>query len=107
MSHDSSAAVEADAGRFATTRWSVVLAASGDDDPRSQDALARLCAAYWHPLHAFVRRHGLGPEDAEKMAVYRLRQRYRELLRREIAQTVGTPAEVEEEIRELFAALQS
>ena len=40
-----------------------------------------------------------------KVAVHRLRQRYRELLREEIAQTVEGPDEVEEEIRELFAAL--
>ena len=42
---------------------------------------------------------------ALKVAVHRLRQRYRELLREEIAQTVEGPDEVEEEIRELFAAL--
>jgi RNA polymerase sigma-70 factor (ECF subfamily) len=49
-------------------------------------------------------RLGLSP-DAVKMAVCRLRQRYRELLRSEIAQTVSSPAEVEEEIRHLFAVL--
>ena len=43
--------------------------------------------------------------DAVKMAVSRLRRRYRELLCDEIAQTVSSPAEVEEEIRHLFAAL--
>ena len=41
-------------------------------------------------------------EDAVKQAVLRLRRRYRELLRREIAHTVSTPAEVEDEIRHLF-----
>ena len=44
-------------------------------------------------------------EDAVKTAVSRLRRRYRELLREEIAQTVTRPSEVEEEIRHLFAAL--
>ena len=44
-------------------------------------------------------------EGAVKVAVHRLRQRYRELLRAEIADTVTTPAEVEEEIRALFSAL--
>jgi RNA polymerase sigma-70 factor (ECF subfamily) len=44
-------------------------------------------------------------EGAVKVTVHRLRQRYRELLREEIAHTVATPAEVEEEIRALFAAL--
>jgi len=43
-------------------------------------------------------------EAAVKMAVHRLRGRYRELLRAEIAETVDTLEEVEEEIRHLFAA---
>jgi RNA polymerase sigma-70 factor (ECF subfamily) len=42
-------------------------------------------------------------EGAAKVAVHRLRQRYRECLREQIAQTVFTPAEVDEEIRQLFA----
>ncbi len=42
-------------------------------------------------------------EAAVKMAVQRLRGRYRELLRAEIAQTVASPQEVEEELRYLFA----
>jgi DNA-directed RNA polymerase specialized sigma24 family protein len=49
---------------------------------------------------------GLGlSEDAARMSVYRLRRRYRELLREEIAQTVSSPAETEEELRHLFAVL--
>ena len=43
-------------------------------------------------------------EAAVKMAVHRLRCRYREILQHEIAQTVSTPEEIEEEIRHLFAA---
>jgi DNA-directed RNA polymerase specialized sigma24 family protein len=46
-------------------------------------------------------------EGAAKQAVRRLRHRYRELLRSEIAQTVSTPAEVEEEIQYLFTAFGS
>jgi RNA polymerase sigma-70 factor (ECF subfamily) len=42
-------------------------------------------------------------EPAVKMAVHRLRARYRELLREEIGGTVSSPAEIEEEIRHLFA----
>jgi RNA polymerase sigma factor (sigma-70 family) len=42
-------------------------------------------------------------EPAVKMAVQRLRARYREILRAEIADTVAAPDEVEEEIRHLFA----
>jgi len=44
-------------------------------------------------------------EGAVKVAVHRLRKRYRELLREEIAQTVDDPGQVEDEIRALFAAL--
>lgn len=44
-------------------------------------------------------------EGAVKMAALRLRGRYRELLRKEIANTVAGPEEVEEEIRHLLAAL--
>ena len=49
---------------------------------------------------------GLGmTEAAVKMAVCRLRERYRECLRAEIAQTVASPAEVDEELRHLFRVL--
>jgi RNA polymerase sigma-70 factor (ECF subfamily) len=44
-------------------------------------------------------------EPAIKMAVSRMRQRYGQLLRAEIAKTVSSPEEVEEELRGLFAAL--
>ncbi|HLH53536.1 MAG TPA: RNA polymerase sigma factor [Verrucomicrobiae bacterium] len=44
-------------------------------------------------------------ETAVKVTVHRLRQRYRELLRLEIAKTVSNPEAIEGEIRELFAAL--
>lgn len=45
-------------------------------------------------------------EQAVKVAVHRLRQRYRGLLREEIAQTVANPAEIDDEICHLFAALE-
>jgi RNA polymerase sigma-70 factor (ECF subfamily) len=44
-------------------------------------------------------------ESAVKSAVHRLRQRYRKLLREEIAQTVATPGEVDDELRHLLAVL--
>ena len=49
-------------------------------------------------------RLGLG-ESALKMAVLRLRRRFGELLREEIAHTVSRPEEIDEEIRALFAAV--
>ncbi|MCX6902887.1 MAG: sigma-70 family RNA polymerase sigma factor [Verrucomicrobia bacterium] len=44
-------------------------------------------------------------EGALRTAVYRLRGRYRELLREEIAHTVDQPLEIDDEIRHLFAVL--
>ena len=44
-------------------------------------------------------------EASVKMAVHRLRQRYREVLRAEIAETVAQESEVEDELREVFRAL--
>jgi RNA polymerase sigma factor (sigma-70 family) len=49
---------------FTTTHWSVVLEAQGES-PAAQEALEKLCRVYWRPLYAFVRRQGLGPEDAQ------------------------------------------
>ena len=46
-------------------------------------------------------------EGAVKVSVHRLRQRYRELLREEIAHTVASPDEIEDELRNLFAAFAS
>jgi RNA polymerase sigma-70 factor (ECF subfamily) len=44
-------------------------------------------------------------EGAVKVAVHRLRQRYRDRLREAIARTVADPADVDDEVRDLFAAL--
>jgi RNA polymerase sigma factor (sigma-70 family) len=44
-------------------------------------------------------------EPALRVAVHRLRQRYRQLLRDEIARTVATEAEVDGEIQDLYRAL--
>lgn len=49
---------------FATTRWSLVLAAADRRDSRSREALAELLEAYWYPLYAFARRAGAGHDDA-------------------------------------------
>ncbi len=46
-------------------------------------------------------------EGAIKVAVHRLRRRYRELLEEEIAQTVAGPEEVEDERRALLAAVRA
>jgi RNA polymerase sigma factor (sigma-70 family) len=46
-------------------------------------------------------------ENAVKQAFYRLRQRYRLLLREEIAHTVAVPGDVEDELRHFIAVLQT
>lgn len=51
---------------FTTTHWSVVLAAQGRS-PAADEALEKLCRAYWWPLYGFVRRNGYGPEEAQDL----------------------------------------
>src|SRR5260370_12963727 len=52
------------ASHFATTHWSLVLAARDRAELGAHDALASLCALYWYPLYAYVRRRGHGADDA-------------------------------------------
>ena len=49
---------------FATTHWSVVLEAQGSS-PAARQALEKLCRTYWRPIYAFVRRQGVGHDEAE------------------------------------------
>jgi len=53
--------------RFATTHWSVVIAAGRPDEPAAQEALATLCTEYWYPLYAYVRRRGHQPAEAQDL----------------------------------------
>jgi RNA polymerase sigma-70 factor (ECF subfamily) len=46
-------------------------------------------------------------EGAARVAAHRLRRRYGELLRKEIASTVGDVADVDDEINDLFQALEA
>ncbi|HEY1174084.1 MAG TPA: sigma-70 family RNA polymerase sigma factor [Verrucomicrobiae bacterium] len=64
--HDKAETVLGAAREFATTRWSVVMAA-GSASPRSGEALAQLCQAYWYPLYAYVRRQGHNAHDAQDL----------------------------------------
>jgi RNA polymerase sigma-70 factor (ECF subfamily) len=52
---------------FATTRWSVVLAAGKDRSPESDGALSWLCEHYWYPLYAYARHRGHKPHEAEDL----------------------------------------
>ena len=58
---------KAHGGTFATTHWSVVLAAAQQDAPQASEALERLCRTYWYPLYAYLRRRGYAHEDAEDL----------------------------------------
>jgi len=53
--------------RFATTRWSVVLAAKDANSPLAREALTDLCGIYWYPLYAFIRRQGRSAVEAEDL----------------------------------------
>jgi DNA-directed RNA polymerase specialized sigma24 family protein len=53
--------------RFATTQWSLVLAAGRRSSPKSDEALATLCAAYWYPLYASVRSQGYTADNAQDL----------------------------------------
>src|SRR5438045_7264777 len=63
----SPAAPSPQAGWFATTHWSVVLAAGQTTSPQAEAALEKLCRAYWYPLYAYVRRQGHSPHDAQDL----------------------------------------
>jgi len=54
-------------GVFATTHWSLVLAAVDERSPRAVDALESLCRVYWYPLYVYVRRKGYGASDAQDL----------------------------------------
>jgi len=52
---------------FATTHWTVVLAAGQARSPQAASALEELCRTYWFPLYAYARRRGHTKEDAEDL----------------------------------------
>jgi RNA polymerase sigma-70 factor (ECF subfamily) len=52
---------------FATTHWTVVLAAGQRHTAQADRALEELCRGYWFPLYAYVRRRGYSKEDAEDL----------------------------------------
>ncbi len=52
---------------FATTHWTMVVAARGRATPQADQALEELCRTYWYPLYAYVRRRGYSKPDAEDL----------------------------------------
>ena len=63
---DGSASGQRGAVAFATTHWSLVLEAQ-DESPVAQEALEKLCRIYWRPVYSFLRRQGVGQEEAEDL----------------------------------------
>jgi RNA polymerase sigma-70 factor (ECF subfamily) len=66
-SEPSSQSASAPGDVFATTHWTVVLAAGRRHTPQADGALEELCRTYWFPLYAYVRRRGHTKEDAEDL----------------------------------------
>jgi len=64
QSYDQPTAVR---GRFASTHWSVVLAAARTASPEAADAMEKLCKAYWYPLYAYLRRSGHATDAAQDL----------------------------------------
>src|SRR5262245_40752810 len=54
-------------GQFATTHWTVVIAAAQETSAEKDEALEKLCRIYWYPLYVFVRRRGYQPPDAQDL----------------------------------------
>ena len=54
---------------FATTRWSLILSATGSDadEQKKCEALAELCRTYWRPIFLFVSRHGHSIQEAQDL----------------------------------------
>lgn len=52
---------------FVTTHWSVVQSAGGGATTTVRDALEQLCASYWYPLYAYVRRKGYDQHDSQDL----------------------------------------
>lgn len=50
--------------RFATTRWSLIVAAGRSSAPEARAAMETLCQCYWTPLYEFARRRGSPSADA-------------------------------------------
>jgi len=60
--------VERGGGVFATTEWSLVLAAQDSRSPGSREALASLCESYWYPIYGWIRHLGNDADSARDLA---------------------------------------
>jgi RNA polymerase sigma-70 factor (ECF subfamily) len=70
--------------RFATTQWSIVLAARDGTESEARRALESLCVSYWYPTYAFVRGRGHRPEEARDLT----QSFFADLLERDVMKSV-------------------
>jgi RNA polymerase sigma-70 factor (ECF subfamily) len=52
---------------FPSTDWRLVLASRQRGTARTRDSIAELCAVYWYPVYAYLRRRGHGADEAEDL----------------------------------------
>ena len=67
MPPSSPAPEPAPGGRFATTHWSLIVAAREGEAAQAQEALAGLCRAYWYPLYGYIRHQGHAADRAQDL----------------------------------------
>ena len=53
--------------QFPTTRWTLVVAAGDPQRKEARSALVSLCASYWYPLYAYLRRRGYSVDEAQDL----------------------------------------
>ena len=81
------------------------LCGGGGDRPEHFERLKVLLLGQSDAPYAALAREMNTSERELKVAIHRLRKRYRDLFRQEIADTVADPAQLESELRFLAAAL--
>jgi RNA polymerase sigma factor (sigma-70 family) len=83
---ESAAAAQNGGAAFVTTHWSMVVTAQGDS-PAAREALENLCRTYWRPVYSFIRRQGIGREEAQDLTqgffAHLLRRRALDAVRKE------------------------
>ncbi len=52
---------------FATTRWSLIVAARDRNAPEAGAALEELCRVYWYPVYAHIRHRGWSHDQAQDL----------------------------------------
>lgn len=66
---------------FPTTRWSLVARVRSGGEP-ARLAMEEICARYWYPIYAFIRRRGCDRPDAEDLT----QSFFERLIRRDLVQ---------------------